>query len=179
MLDMSDHSTQSLVRLALYTVIAVVAGTISAVRTIRRRRAIKQLAEASGFERLGSELADGLYLRKTSFAWRDIKIFNSLKGTIRGVQVAIFDVSYQTEDRSKNVRVTQTVVGFRREGALSCDEAPSTHQSEYVFEIAGDWLIYFSEGRQIKAEQLEAWCNQVYDYAAKLIREQAGIASEK
>src|SRR5579859_439145 len=105
MLDMSDHSTQPLVRLALYTVIAVV-GTISAVRAIRRRRAIKQLAEAGGFERLGSELADGLYLRKTSFAWRDLKIFNSLNGTIRGVQVAIFDVSYQTEDRSKNVRVT-------------------------------------------------------------------------
>jgi len=178
MLDMSDHSTQSLIRLALYTAIATVAGTISAIRAIRRRRAIKRLAEGGGFERLGSELVDGLYLRKTSFAWRELKIVNSLKGTIRGVDVTIFDVSYQTEDRSKNVRSTQTIVGFRRQGPLACDEAPSTHQSEYVFEIAGDWLIYFSEGKQINADHLEDWCNQVYDYAAKLIREQTGVASQ-
>lgn len=177
MLDLSEHSTQDLVRLALNTAIVVVSGTIAAVRAIRRRSAVKKLADSGGFEKLGSELVDGLFLRKTSFAWRELKIFNSLQGTIRGVDVAIFDVAYVTEDRSRGQRVVQTVVGFRIEGPLACSEAPSTYQAAFVFEIAGDWLIYFSEGRQIKVEELESWCNQVYDYAAKLIQEQAVVSS--
>ena len=178
MLDLSERSTQDLVRLALYAAVAIVSGIIATVTAIRRRNAVKKLADAGGFQRLGSELVDGLFLRKTSFAWRELKIFNSLKGTIRGVDVAIFDVAYATEDRSRAQRVVQTVVGFRREGLLASTDAPSTHQAAFVFEIAGDWLIYFSEGKQIKVEELESWCNQVYEYAAKLIREQALVSTQ-
>ena len=175
MLEVASDLNSNVIRLAVYTVIVTITVTTAAVRAIRRRGAVKELVNSGKFQRLGNELVDGLYLRKTSFAWRELKIFNSLNGSIRGVDVAIFDVAFTVAERSSTGSAVQTVVGFRREGPLACIDAPSTHQNAFVYEIAGDWLIYFCLGKQVPVEQLESWCEQVYDHAAKEIEEQ-GLA---
>jgi hypothetical protein len=172
MLEVASDLSPNMIRLAVYTVVVTITVTAAAVRAIRRRGAVKELVSTGRFQRLGNELVDGLYLRKTSFAWRELRIFNSLKGSIRGVDVAVFDVAFTETDRRGEPRTTQTVVGFRREGPLACIDAPSTHQNAFVYEIAGDWLIYFCLGKQVPVEQLESWCEQVYDHAAKEIESQ-------
>jgi hypothetical protein len=46
-----------------------IATVFVAVNTVYRRSKLKKFASENGFELLGKELVDGLYLRSTSFAW--------------------------------------------------------------------------------------------------------------
>jgi hypothetical protein len=107
---------------------------------------------------------DGLYWQKTSFAWRCLSFSNSYRGSLRGIETWIFDVTYRSD---AGQRLTQTLAAFRREGELASIPAPSAAPDGQVFEIAGYWLICFNEGKTVLPGKFETWCNAALDTAMK------------
>lgn len=159
-------------RFLLYMAVIVAFVIFFIVRTIYRNRTMKRFASEHQFQWLGSEAPDALYLRKTSFAWREAKITNSIQGNLRGIDVAVFDLAYDLpKEGSRSARTErQTVVAFRNQGALHCAETPSTGIRKFHLEIAGDWIIAYTENKIVAASKLEAWGGEVYDQAARLIQ---------
>lgn len=168
---LTDDPT-AIYRLGFYVALAIVVTVVSAVKAIHRRQAMKSYAMENQFERLGDELVDGLYLRKTSFAWRELKISNSVKGSLNGRDIAVVDVTFDQENvNGRRVsRISQTVVAFRREGLLQGDDLRSTGQDNFHVEIAGDWLICFTDGVHIPADHLNSRVNDLYNRAARLFQ---------
>jgi hypothetical protein len=168
--DLADSNNPALIRLGFYILTAIILGIYTAIKTIHRRQSMNTFAAEHQFEHLGSELVDGLYLRKTSFAWSDLKVTNSLKGFYQGKDMAVFDASFPLQNANGRGarRVTQTVLAFRREGSLASNDLPSTGQDNLHIEIAGDWLICFTDGVHIPAQDLEAQAGEWYQRAAHL-----------
>lgn len=177
MLAIFDDSNSDLYRLTIYLLVVVVVGVTTAIRAIYRYRSMMRFASDNQFEHLGKELVDGLYLRNTTFAWRDVKVSNSLKGSIRGVEIAVFDISYAIENPSgrRAQRLAQTVAAFRREGTLRCTDLPSTGEDIFHIEIAGDWLICFTDGQQVNTLELDSWCSEMYDRTVQLVQQQVNL----
>lgn len=161
-----------------WTKLLIYIGAIAAVflfillRILYRTRSMKRYAAEHQFRWLGKEIPDGMHLRKTSFAWRDTKISNSIAGDLRGNEIAVFDIAYDLpKEGGRQARtINQTVVGFRNAGDLRCNDTPSTGNSKSHLEIAGDWIILYTEKKMIPASKLDEKCAEMYAQAVVLIQ---------
>lgn len=160
----------TLAKLLIFVGIIAVVFLFLLLRIIYRTRSIKRFAAERQFRWLGKELPDGLHLRKTSFAWRDTKISNSITGHVRGNEVAVFDIAYDLpKEGSRQARtISQTVVAFRNAGELRCSDTPSAGNRKSHLEIAGDWIIAYTEGKLISAAKLDEKCAELYAQAVVL-----------
>lgn len=142
------------------------------IRIIYRTRSMKRFAAERQFRWLGKELPDGMHLRKSSFAWRDTKITNSVSGSLRGNEIAVLDVAYDLpKEGGRQARtVNQTVVAFRNRGELRCSDTPSTGERKFHLEVAGEWIIAYTEGKLIAVSKLDEKCAEIYAQAVVLIQ---------
>src|ERR1700722_12364587 len=143
------------IRVAAFLIFAAFFAYISIWRLMRRVGA-RRLAREHGFEWLGEELVDGLWLRGTSLALaaKHGQILNSIAGKLNGVDFSAFDVRYMLDNRRQ---VTHTVVAFRNEGPLRCSDTPSLGQKDLHIELAGSWLICYAGWSRVEAKNLLAW----------------------
>ena len=126
---------------------------------------ILQFAEDHGYRYLGSKCPEGLSLKGTSLGGWRFSVKDVLTGEFREGAIAIFEVF---ESRGENVQ-RQTVVGFARVSKLACNAAPVDRIGSFKFEISGDWLLGYVEYRVVDSAELEGWCEELYDLAARLI----------
>lgn len=142
------------------------------LRIVYRTRSIKRFAVERQFRVLGKEMPDGMHLRKTSFAWRETKVSNSIVGHLRGNEVAVFDISYGLpKEGGRQARtINQTVIAFRNAGELRCSDTPSTGDKRFHLEAAGDWIIAYTQGKLIPVSKLDQRCAEIYAQAVVLIQ---------
>jgi len=141
-----------------------------ALSLARRHKALKRFAENHGLNFLGGHLGEGFSLKGTLLGSRRPSVSEFMTGILHQSEVLIFDASYSAGKR----KVRQTVIGFRREGPLTCSEAPVDRIGSYQFDITGDWLIGYIRGRVVAVEELEDWCSQLHDLARNLILDERG-----
>jgi hypothetical protein len=157
---------------------------------ISQRRKMKRFVNEHQFQSLGKELPDGLFLQKTSFAWRDLEIADSIRGMLHGVDTVLFVASFEVEDEDsgpigfkrlgpKVERHSQTVVAFSRQGLLQCDDLSSNDSDSLHFETAGDWLISYEDDLVVSPEELDSWTQRTYERAAALAQAGAGRSSAR
>lgn len=142
------------------------------LRILCRTRSMKRFAAEREFRWLGKQMPEGMHLRKTSFAWRETKISNSISGHLRGNEVAVCDISYELpKEGGRQARtITQTVIAFRNAGELRCRDIPATGDRKFHLEVAGDWIIAYTEGKLISASKLDAQCVETYARAVVVIQ---------
>lgn len=145
-------------------------GISSLISNRIRVRKIEQFATVHSLNYLGELLPDGLILYFTSFSQRRCSTSNCFHGTLRGVRLAVFDLSHSRGKGS----VSQTVVAFPREGASAIPDTPIDAVGSYQFEAAGDWLIAWIPRRIVKVEELEDWCIELHTLAGDLLAEARG-----
>ncbi len=159
-------------KLLLYFGIIAAVLVFILIRIVYRTRSMRRFATERQFRWLGKEMPDGMHLRKTSFAWRDTKVSNSIAGHLRGNEVAIFDISYDLpKEGGRQARtINQTVIAFRNAGELRCSDTPSAGNSKSHLETAGDWIISYTEKKLISVSKLDEKCAETYAQAVVLIQ---------
>jgi hypothetical protein len=159
-------------KLLLYFGIIAAVFVFILIRIVYRTRSMKRFAIEHEFRWLGKEIPEGMHLRKTSFAWRDTKVSNSIVGHLRGNEVAVFDVAYDLpKEAGRQARtVHQTVIAFRNAGELRCSDTPSTGDSKSHLETAGDWIIAYTEKKLISVSKLDERCVEGYAQAVVIIQ---------
>jgi hypothetical protein len=133
----------------------------------KQKEARRSFAADHNFKFLGKHLPDDLSLNDTPFSRFRFSVSNAMIGNLRGNHLAVFDVS----DRGGEIPIEQTVLAFRRGGDLRCDVAPADRVGSFRFAISGEWLLGYIESRLVANDELEDWCNELYDLALRLIRE--------
>ena len=145
-------------------------GVSSMITSKMRTQAIRQFASRHPVTYLGDLLPDGLIMYFTSFNQRDYSISHCLRGELRGIPLAAFDLSRRTGKGS----FSQTVVAFPRKGPHAIPEPPIDAVGSYQFEAAGDWIIAWIPRRIVKVEELEDWCIELHTLARDLLAEARG-----
>jgi hypothetical protein len=135
------------------------------LKQVARDRAMRLFARRNNFAYLGGTVIQGLALGRASFGAAEYSIHRSMLGSLRGIEVAIFDLS----QRKGKSNVFQTVVGFRRVGELGGSNASSSQVMDYEFEIAGDWIIAYIPRRVVNTDELEEWCQDLYELACNFL----------
>ena len=145
-------------------------GVSSLISGSIRSGAIKRLATAHSLAYLGDLLPDGLILYFTSFSQRHCSTSNCLHGALRGIPLAVFNLSYRRGKGS----ISQTIVAFPRHGPHAVSGPPIDAVGSYQFEAAGDWIIAWIPRRVVKVEELEDWCIELHTLARDLLAEARG-----
>ena len=140
------------------------------ISTAIRYRKIRGFAAEKNFTRLGNSLPRNLLMARTSFGLEYYSIINCIVGEVRGVSLAIFDLSHRSGKR----RNSQTIVAFPRKGPHAIPEPPIDFVGCYRFEAAGDWIIAWIPRRIVKVEELEDWCVELHTLARDLLAEAKG-----
>jgi hypothetical protein len=135
-----------------------------------RTRAIKRFASDHTLVYLGDLVPDGLILYFTSFNHWCCSTRNCLHGTLRGIPLAVFDLSHRRGRGS----VSQTIVAFPRTGPHAIPEATIDAVGSCQFEAAGDWIIAWIPRRTVRVEELEDWCMELHTLARDLLAESRG-----
>ena len=145
-------------------------GVSSMITSKMRTQAIRQFASRHPVTYLGDLLPDGLIMYFTSLNQRDYSISHCLRGELRGIPLAVFDLSYRRGKGS----ISQTIVAFPRQGPHAVSGAPIDAVGSYQFEAAGDWIIAWVPRRVVKVEELEDWCIELHTLARDLLAEARG-----
>lgn len=143
-------------------------------RSARRKRNWKDAAQANNLQFLGKSLPDDLSLNGTSISGVGFKVSNAMTGVLRGIHLIVFDLS----DRRGEDRVDQTIVAFQINAELQVPEPPKDPSGSYRFEQAGGRLLAWLPARQIEPDELQDWCTELYDMAARLISEMRTNSNE-
>ena len=145
-------------------------GVLPSISGTIRARAIRQFATDHSLTYLDDLLPGGLIIDLTSFAQWRCTTSNCLQGSLRGVPLAVFDLSRRKGKGS----ISQTIVAFPRNGPHSISFAPIDAVGSYEFEAAGDWIIAWIPGRVVKVEELMGWCLELHALARDLLAEARG-----
>jgi len=140
-----------------------------------RARDLKRFATAHSMTNLEDLLPNGLILYFTSFAQRRYSTSNCLQGSLRGIPLALFDLSHS---KGKGP-VSQTIVAFPRRGLSAIPEPPIDAVGSYQFEAAGDWIIAWIPRRIVNVEEFEDWCIELHTLARDLLAEAKGDSSAR
>jgi hypothetical protein len=137
------------------------------INSIKRNLAMKKFAASHNLAYLGGKLLKSLTLNRTSFYLRSYSISNSISGTLKGIDLAIFDLRVGQGKGSYR----QTVVAFPRSAGISCSETPIDAIGSFKFEFAGDWLLGYIKRRIVSTDELEDWCIELHSLIRDLISE--------
>jgi hypothetical protein len=141
--------------------------------SIKRNRDMKKFAASHNLAYSGNTLLKSTTLKGNSFYLRSHSISNSMFGTFKGIDLAIFDLRIGQGKGGYQ----QTVVAFPRRAEIACSEPPIDAIGSFEFELAGDWLLGYIKRRIVSTDELEDWCIELYSLTRDLINEGSGVGA--